>query len=399
MNSLIRLLDLGSNVVSVVALFVIICTPNLTGARKAEKTSLEAPSTRVVVVEIGWCKVKGDLPESGLRGMHSCLFILPGVGGKPDTIEECRIFDNPVYKPVDRNDWEVLIISIQKSGEKNRYEVENYKPPEDSEEILRTTVVAWLHGQHSRIPRLLVCFFMQKYAMVVAMRLHRFFIAEKLEGKDTITIRNRELHHQLKDVFRFQVGSSVLLLDNSGFEFEAVITSFEVGNLDFKIVRSEKVKNIPKREIYLFASLIKKDKFEWVLEKGTEIGVTHFIPIISERSEKKSLNIERARKIIQEASEQSGRGILPELHNVMTLENALSSTSGEIIAFDFSGIPFKDFKLQSDICKIFIGPEGGWSERELKKFIEKGAKIVSLGGQVLRAETASLVVSTLFLLS
>ncbi|MDD5068319.1 MAG: RsmE family RNA methyltransferase [Candidatus Pacebacteria bacterium] len=234
--------------------------------------------------------------------------------------------------------------------------------------------------------------------MVVAMRLHRFFIEEKLLGKDSIRIRNRELHHQLKDVFRFQIGASVLLLDNSGFEFEAVITSFEEGNLNFKIVGSQKVKNVQKREIYLFASLIKKDKFEWVLEKGTEIGVTHFIPILSERSEKKSLNIERAKKIIQEASEQSGRGILPELHEVMKLESALSSTSGEIIAFDFSGTPLNDFKLQGDIFKLFIGPEGGWSERELKMFRDKKASVLSLGEQVLRAETASLVVSTLFLL-
>ncbi len=230
------------------------------------------------------------------------------------------------------------------------------------------------------------------------MRLHRFFIEEKIEGKDSIRIRNRELHHQLKDVFRFQIGASVLLLDNSGFEFEAVITSFEVGNLDFKIVHSEKVKNVPKREIYLFASLIKKDNFEWVLEKGTEIGVTHFIPVLSERSEKKALNMERAIKIIREASEQSGRGILPELHSVMKLEDVLSSTSGEIIVFDFSGIPFKDFRQQSDIRKLFVGPEGGWSDREIKMFLDKKAQIVSLGETVLRAETASLVASTLFLL-
>ncbi len=231
------------------------------------------------------------------------------------------------------------------------------------------------------------------------MRLNRFFIQEQLQGKSTITVRNRELHHQLKDVFRFQIGSSVLLLDNSGFEFEAMITSFEMGNLDFKIVSSEKAKNIPKREIYLFASLIKKDNFEWVVEKGTEIGVTHFIPVLSERSEKKALNVERAKKIIQEASEQSGRGILPELHPVMKLEDVLSSTLGEIVLFDFSGISFKDFKPQSDISKLFIGPEGGWSEREIKMFQDKKAQIVSLGETVLRAETASLVAATLFLLS
>ncbi len=228
------------------------------------------------------------------------------------------------------------------------------------------------------------------------MRLHRFFITEPLEGTKEIIIRNRELHHQLKDVFRFQVGAKVILLDNSGFEFEAIITSFELNNLHFEIVSAELSKNMPKREITLFASLIKKDNFEWILEKGTEIGVSHFVPVLSERSEKKALNMERAQKIIQEASEQSGRGMLPTLSEPISFEASLTRDI-PLIAFDPKGQDFDISKFQNIEIGILIGPEGGWSEREVDMLREKKVSLISLGDQVLRAETAAIVAPSLFL--
>ncbi len=228
------------------------------------------------------------------------------------------------------------------------------------------------------------------------MRLHRFFVSDPLEGKDSIVIRNRELHHQLKDVFRFQVGARVILLDNSGYEFEATITSFELNNLQFDIASSQKSKNIPQKEITLFASLIKKDNFEWIVEKGTEIGVSHFVPVLSERSEKKALNMERANKIIQEASEQSGRGILPKLFDPVSFEQALT-VDVPLFAFHLDGRKLTEHDLALEKLGILIGPEGGWSEREVALMKEKKIPILSLGDRVLRAETAAIVIPALFL--
>ncbi|MFM2357586.1 MAG: hypothetical protein RJA61_323, partial [Candidatus Parcubacteria bacterium] len=137
-----------------------------------------------------------------------------------------------------------------------------------------------------------------------------------------------------------------------------------------------------------------------ILEKCTELGVTHFVPIISERSEKKNLNYERAQKIIKEASEQSGRGTLPELGETCVLQDVFEKYPMDFIAFDFSGTKLENNKFQITNSKIgiLIGPEGGWTERELQVFKDKHIPLFTLGNQVLRAETAAVAVSSLLLL-
>ena len=149
----------------------------------------------------------------------------------------------------------------------------------------------------------------------------------------------------------------------------------------------------------LFCSLVKKDNFEWVLEKGTELGVSGFVPILSERSEKKNLNMERGKRIIREASEQSGRGVMPNLYGVHDLSRALETFDMDFVAFDPTGKPFdKDDIMKGGRIGILIGPEGGWSGSELELFRQKDISVYSLGTQVLRAETAAVSISSLLLL-
>lgn len=229
------------------------------------------------------------------------------------------------------------------------------------------------------------------------MRLHRFFIEQKIGEEKNVVIRDIELFHQLKNVFRYNVGSQVILLDNSGFEFGSIILSFAKGELKFEIFKKTQGL-VPKRNIHLFQSLIKKDNFEWVLEKGTELGVSNFTPLLSERSEKKGLNMERGRKIIKEASEQSGRGELPELHELRKLPELLENPPENAVVFDSSGSPFSTFNFTLSTFNLLIGPEGGWGDKELQMFREKSIPIYSLGKQTLRAETAAIVVSTMVLL-
>ncbi|MBM2818081.1 MAG: Ribosomal small subunit methyltransferase [Parcubacteria group bacterium] len=230
------------------------------------------------------------------------------------------------------------------------------------------------------------------------MRMHRFFIEQEIPESGEIMITDKDLIHQWQKVFRLKKGDRVIIFDGSGFDYISEFVSLDKNNSVLKIVEKKKNENVPKKEIHLFQSIIKKDKFEWALEKGTELGVSHFHPIISERSEKKDINFERARKIIKEASEQSGRSNLPHLNELANLADTLNNDFVSII-FDPTGVKFdrNDFEKEK-ILGIFIGPEGGWSDKEAEIFKEKGVRILSLGGQILRAETAAIAISSMFLM-
>ncbi|HVS80085.1 MAG TPA: RsmE family RNA methyltransferase [Candidatus Paceibacterota bacterium] len=230
------------------------------------------------------------------------------------------------------------------------------------------------------------------------MRLHRFFIDQEIRDAKDVVVTDRDLLNQWKNVFRLGKEDRVILLDGSGFEFEAEFALLARDRAELAILAVKKAANVSERNITLYASLIKKDNFEWVLEKGTELGVAGFVPLQTERSEKKDLNIERAKRIIREASEQSGRGMEPELYAVDTLADAVGNASMKLVAFDPTGAELDRNSLRESEIGILVGPEGGWSERELAFFKEKNISVYTLGPQVLRAETAAIAISTLALL-
>jgi 16S rRNA (uracil1498-N3)-methyltransferase len=230
------------------------------------------------------------------------------------------------------------------------------------------------------------------------MRLHRFYVPQEIGKQDSVVIKNPDLFHQLKNVFRFTTGGQVILFDGTGYEYHALIVSFDRGEVSLSVVSRKESKNIPSRELHLYASVIKKDNFEWIIEKGTELGVTRFIPLLSDRSEKKALNTERIEKIMLEASEQSGRSILPTIAPVTPFEETLDVTF-PCFAFHPTGEVFTINHTQNHSpLGIFIGPEGGWTEREVFLFKKRKIKVHSLGSQILRAETAAIAISSLILL-
>jgi 16S rRNA (uracil1498-N3)-methyltransferase len=160
---------------------------------------------------------------------------------------------------------------------------------------------------------------------------------------------------------------------------------------------------MPTKRVVLYQAVVKKDNFEWIVEKATELGVTDIVPVITERSEKKDLNMERLNKIAVEASEQCGRGDVPVVHSARPdLANVFvdsvskdSSKSINGIAFHTEGSARSDLaeglESQTQSLAVFIGPEGGWSPSELELFHNNKIEICSLGKQVLRAETAAVV--------
>lgn len=228
------------------------------------------------------------------------------------------------------------------------------------------------------------------------MRLHRFYINKKLNNDSQLTIDDQGLIHQLRNVFRYGVGDMVVLFDGNGNDYICEIISLDKKEAEVKI--TEKKKGItPDKEVWLFFSLIKKDNAELILQKCTELGVSNFVPIISERSEKKDLNIERARKILIEASEQCGRSDIPKLHEVSSLSEVIEKYSKKInlIAFDSSGTQNSKLKTENFPVGLLVGPEGGFTDDELEIFKQNNIPVYSLGKLTLRAETAAIAVVSL----
>lgn len=229
------------------------------------------------------------------------------------------------------------------------------------------------------------------------MRLHRFYINKQI-GKE-VRIEDKELLHQWQKVFRLQASDRVIVFNGGDTEYEGYFKILAKNEAVLVIDKERKVKNQTDVELHLFQSIIKKDNFELIVEKGTEIGVSAFHPLVSDRSEKKDLNIERLNKIAEEAAEQSGKTKLPEIFNPEKLEKAIADFDGQLYVLDFDGEEMARLNLaKGKKIGILIGPEGGWSDNERIWFDEKGIKSVSFGPQILRAETAAIVTSALILL-
>ena len=249
------------------------------------------------------------------------------------------------------------------------------------------------------------------------MRLHRFYINQQIGpsqiksqfdgASKEIRIEDKELLHQWQKVFRLKASDRVILFNGGNSEYEGFFKILARNEAVIAIDKEREVKNPVNVELHLFQSIIKKDNFEFIVEKCTEIGVSAFHPIISERSDqahsgwvRQEKNIERLRKISKESAEQSGKTKLPQIFTPESLGKAIKEFDGELFVLDFDGESFSKTFLTNKDKKtgILIGPEGGWSENERIVFDEMGIKSFSLGEQILRAETAAIVSSALILM-
>ncbi|MBP9763471.1 MAG: 16S rRNA (uracil(1498)-N(3))-methyltransferase [Candidatus Pacebacteria bacterium] len=234
------------------------------------------------------------------------------------------------------------------------------------------------------------------------MKIHRFFLESTIGDKDTVKITDQNMVHQMRDVLRLQTGDAVILLDGTGIECHGRINQIMKREI---VVYKEKVEKASKKdlenkiEVHLFASVIKKDKFEWVLQKATEIGVTRITPFISTRTEKQKLNMDRADKIVREAAEQSERKDLPFIDEPIKLSVALKLAETTPVILDINAplINVSQLRETKKIC-IFIGPEGGWDPRDRELFDRRKVQYASLGKNILRAETASVAVASVLLI-
>lgn len=233
--------------------------------------------------------------------------------------------------------------------------------------------------------------------------MHRFFVAPELVRQlGAIVTLPKEIAHQLRDVLHLQVGEQIILLDNSGDEIPASVASVNKSAVAVQLLERRPGKNEPAVRIILCQGLLKSARFEWILEKGTELGVSVFSPILCRRStsgleDAGASKMQRWQRIITEAAEQSGRARLPELLPIRTLQDALDTIPPGALALmpweEEHSLTLRDALKSSTASTVvlFIGPEGGLTVEEVRQAQQHGAQIVSLGSRILRAETAALV--------
>ena len=217
----------------------------------------------------------------------------------------------------------------------------------------------------------------------------RLFFKESLSLNFNSTLDKPQSYY-LSKVMRMNKGQSFSLFNHGG-EWEAKIQSINKGIIEFLIVKKLRSANTEK-EIWLAFAPIKLNYLNLMIQKGTEIGVTKFIPILTERTIVRKINEKRINKIIVEASEQSNRIKVPSLDKLIKLDNFLDLNQKVNIIFGDLNTKNKkiEIKNKDPIC-ILIGPEGDFSVNERKKILElKNILPVKINNNILRSETAAI---------
>ncbi len=221
------------------------------------------------------------------------------------------------------------------------------------------------------------------------MRLHRFYVGDGVELRHDFWLHDEGLVHQWKNVLRMQPGQEIVLFD--GLAHDRLYRLEELkDNEAHLILVTDFERKEPKRELYLIWALLKKDKNDWILQKCTELGVSHFIPLLADRSEKTGFNLERAAKIVIEASEQCGRSDIPSLREPILVTTAIEELADKVDLYicEQEGTDGLDYSPRPR--GVLIGPEGGWSDSEKELFESRGLRHLNLHDFTLRAETASI---------
>jgi 16S rRNA (uracil1498-N3)-methyltransferase len=234
--------------------------------------------------------------------------------------------------------------------------------------------------------------------------MDRFFVPPEVLASETVEL-DRELSHRLRHVLRLRAGAMVVFFDGRGREYEAVLEDMSAPAVQARVLQQREGIPEPRTRLVLYQSLVKGDRFDWVLEKGTELGVAAFVPLISRRSVMRprganSGRSARWRRIIVEAAEQCGRSVLPELAPVTDLGEAFDSAPGLRL------LPWEEERalglrtvlrealsegVELPEVSLFVGPEGGFTRQEVDRARDGGVRVVSLGSRILRSETAGIV--------
>ena len=244
----------------------------------------------------------------------------------------------------------------------------------------------------------------------------RFLVEEQSLASGLELALPDEIAHQARDVLRLAPGDALRLLDGVGGEYAAAITAIDRKRVTVRIGERLAAHADPAVRVVLCQGMLKAAKYEWVLQKGTELGVAAFVPLLCERAvaaaeEASDSKRRRWAKIVAEALEQCGGTRLPELAAPRPLMHALAAAPPHAVALiPWEGAPARPVRgalgeaaaaaggvAALHEVRLFIGPEGGFSPGEIAIAERAGAIPVTLGPRILRAETAAVVAVTLAL--
>ncbi|MDQ3700831.1 MAG: 16S rRNA (uracil(1498)-N(3))-methyltransferase [Chloroflexota bacterium] len=262
--------------------------------------------------------------------------------------------------------------------------------------------------------------------------VHRFFVAQPLLGGDVALAP--EIAHQLSAVLRLRHGDPLVLFDGSGGEWQAELIGIGregARGAMARLLRHERPLREADLEVTLCPALLKADKLEWVLQKGTELGAVAFQPVVTRRtvaggrgekgvshgrasavradrlapgSAGTGARIARWRRIVVEAAEQSGRCVVPRVAEPLPLPAVLENPPATVLLWEGERVvPFAAALAKATVAgqgqvRLLVGPEGGFDPQEADLVIAAGARPASLGPRLLRSETAALAALTLALI-
>ncbi|HLJ14982.1 MAG TPA: RsmE family RNA methyltransferase [Bryobacteraceae bacterium] len=225
----------------------------------------------------------------------------------------------------------------------------------------------------------------------------RLFFVEEIRNGQAEIVGDDALH--LTRVLRVEPGQRFEISDNRNVYLAEVETAHKQRVIFRTLERLPLTE--PPLHLYLCAALIKFDRFEWMLEKAVELGVETIVPLETMRSEKgleraAAKRIERWKRILLEASQQSRRGRAPKIEETQTLKNVIGRTATtQYVLEEAAGAApilhsLPERRAAADTVMVLVGPEGGWAGEEVDQFRGTNWRAVSLGPQILRSETAAL---------
>jgi 16S rRNA (uracil1498-N3)-methyltransferase len=237
--------------------------------------------------------------------------------------------------------------------------------------------------------------------------MRRFYASPSQFTQDQIELNLDESRH-LRDVLRLGIGDEVSVFDGEGREYRSSVTETGHGKHIAKLKVLEEIKPAApesKLDLTLAIALLKGEKFDLVIQKATELGVSRIIPLLTARADIKiktgdvDKKLERWRRVALEAVKQCGRAKIPEIAEPALLAEFLGDADEIKLFFsERGGADLKGFlfgKPKAEKLIAIVGPEGGWEESEIDLAREAECHIITLGGRILRAETAGIVVTAL----
>jgi 16S rRNA (uracil1498-N3)-methyltransferase len=222
------------------------------------------------------------------------------------------------------------------------------------------------------------------------VKTHRFIGPYDLQKTEIVL--DDAASRQMASVLKLRTGESVVLCDGKGREAPYEILEIDRNEIGFaRIGDAHRVESEPENAVTLYAAILKRENFEWAVQKAVECGVTRIVPVVSRRTIKKDVKQERLQEIAKEAGELSGRGIVPQVSGPMKFEDAVADAKSNHVNFFFDVSSDEPELRCRGSVGLFVGPEGGWDEEEIGNAKRAGFTIASLGPRVLRGETACAV--------